>query len=152
MISQYIRWFEELGTQDVGLVGGKNASLGEMVCRLKQAGIRVPDGFATTVAAYDRFLDYNGLTPQIQERMRRLRDGEASLETTGKSIRGLFLGAEFPEDVAAAIREAYRELSNRYATIDLTWQSGAARPLRTYRARASRDSRSRSSILWGMGR
>jgi len=62
MTSHYIRWFEELRTQDVGLVGGKNASLGEMVGRLKGAGIRVPDGFA---------LSNHGLTAQRRLLLRR---------------------------------------------------------------------------------
>ncbi|MPZ50217.1 MAG: phosphoenolpyruvate synthase [Dehalococcoidia bacterium] len=119
MSSQYIRWFEELGTQDVGSVGGKNASLGELVRRLKTAGIRVPDGFATTVKAYRRFLAHNGIAPQIEERLQALAIGEASLETTGKSIRDLFLRSEFPDDISAAIREAYRELCGRYAMADL---------------------------------
>lgn len=119
MNATYTRWFEELGSQDVGLVGGKNASLGEMVRELESQGIRVPGGFATTVAAYRRFLDHNGLAPQIKARMDALAAGDAPLEETGRSIRQLFLQAEFPADVAEAIRASYRELCQRYETEDL---------------------------------
>jgi pyruvate,water dikinase len=119
MNPQYIRWFEELGTQDVGSVGGKNASLGEMVRNLKTAGIRVPDGFATTVEAYRRFLDHNGLAPPIEERLHRLAEGEITLEVAGKSIRELFLRSEFPDDITSAVRQAYRQLCARYVTPDL---------------------------------
>jgi pyruvate,water dikinase len=119
MGSRYIRWFEELGMGDVGAVGGKNASLGEMIRNLTGAGIRVPDGFATTVDAYRRFLDGNGLAPQIEERLRALEAGETALESAGESIRALFLRSEFPEDISSALRQAYRELCDRHTTANL---------------------------------
>jgi len=127
MGSKYIRWFEELGREDVGIVGGKNASLGEMIARLRQAGIRVPDGFATTVDAYRSFLDRNRLAPQIKERLDAFQKGEASLDAAGKSVRELFLRSEFPDDVAEAIRAAYRELCGRYgrAEVDVAVRSSA---------------------------
>ncbi|HEX2355700.1 MAG TPA: PEP/pyruvate-binding domain-containing protein, partial [Micromonosporaceae bacterium] len=61
MDDRYVRWLSELGTGEVALVGGKNASLGEMIRRLSGAGVRVPGGFATTVHAYWHFLDANRL-------------------------------------------------------------------------------------------
>jgi pyruvate,water dikinase len=127
MDSTYIRWFEELRKEDVGIAGGKNASLGEMLRGLKQAGIRVPDGFATTVDAYRCFLDYNALAPRIKENLDALQKGGSSLEATGSSIRELFLTSQFPDDVAEAIRAAYRELCRRYATeqLDVAVRSSA---------------------------
>jgi pyruvate,water dikinase len=119
MSSNYIRWFEELRKQDVGVAGGKNASLGEMLRNLRQAGIRVPDGFATTVDAYRRFLDYNGIVPAIKKDLDALQKGIATLEATGSSIRDRFLASQLPDDVAGAIRAAYSELGRRYATTDL---------------------------------
>ena len=62
---KYIRWFEKLRSKDVPLVGGKNASLGEMIMTLKKKGIWVPDGFATTADAYWRFLEENDLKDQL---------------------------------------------------------------------------------------
>jgi pyruvate,water dikinase len=67
--------FQEIGSKDVVLVGGKNASLGEMIASLEEAGIRVPEGFATTADAYWRFLDANDLRPKIAEQMERLGPG-----------------------------------------------------------------------------
>ena len=127
MNSDYVRWFEELGAKDVGLVGGKNASLGEMIGRLQGDGIRVPAGFATTIAAYRCFLDYNELIPQIQARLEAMASGRASLDETGSSIRQLFLQSEFPGEVAEAIRAAYRVLCRRYSSeaLDVAVRSSA---------------------------
>ena len=65
-------WFEELGANDVQRVGGKNASLGEMIRTLKDDGVRVPDGFATTADAYRKFLEANSLTERIQAHLDQL--------------------------------------------------------------------------------
>ncbi|MFP4032574.1 MAG: phosphoenolpyruvate synthase [Desulfococcaceae bacterium] len=102
--------FSELGSDDVARVGGKNASLGEMIQTLHARGIRVPDGFATTADAYRRFLDHNGLTEKIRDRIEKMNRGELSLEKTGRSIRAMFAQAEFPEPAAQAIRRHYGEL------------------------------------------
>ncbi len=110
---KYIRWFEELRSSDVPLVGGKNASLGEMIRTLKDKGIQVPDGFATTAEAYWRFLEDNALTDKIKSLLAELADGKKPLDKVGKAIRSLFLHAEFPGDIAREIREAYRELGKR---------------------------------------
>jgi pyruvate, water dikinase len=67
--------FHQIGSEDVALVGGKNASLGEMIASLREAGIRVPQGFATTADAYWRFLDANDLRPKVAEQMERLGRG-----------------------------------------------------------------------------
>ena len=68
--SGFIRWFERIDNQDVPLVGGKNASLGEMIGTLKAEGIRVPDGFATTAETYRKFLTANGLDSKIHDYIR----------------------------------------------------------------------------------
>ncbi len=64
-MSRYVRWFEVLSSSDVPSVGGKNASLGEMIQNLKPQGIQVPDGFATTSGAYRSFLNANDLRPKV---------------------------------------------------------------------------------------
>jgi len=110
----YVEWFDNLGADDVGNVGGKNASLGEMISALKAEGVRVPDGFATTAAGYWKFLEANSLNEKIEERLSELRSGEKTLEQTGKSIRRLFGRAEFPNVMATSVAEAYRGLSGRY--------------------------------------
>ncbi|MEQ8997425.1 MAG: phosphoenolpyruvate synthase [Coleofasciculus sp. B1-GNL1-01] len=117
--NQYIRWFENLTSDDVSRVGGKNASLGEMIRSLKDEGVRVPDGFATTAEAYRKFLDSNQLNEKIKSHLSELDSDKTPLEKVGKSIRKLFHYAEFPEDIAREIREAYDQLSQRYDTQDV---------------------------------
>ncbi len=109
-----VRWFDSLAVSDVPLVGGKNASLGEMFCNLKSKGINVPDGFATTADAYWHFLTANQLVDVIKEQIRQWERGEQSLDATGRAIRRLIARAQFPADLAQAISEAYHELSERY--------------------------------------
>jgi pyruvate, water dikinase len=123
----YVRWFETLGADDVAHVGGKNASLGEMIGALKDEGIRIPDGFATTADAYRAFLEANDLLPKIRARLKDWQDGDTSLAQLGKGLRRLFQQAEFPEDIAAAICQAYRELSERYGSdeVDVAVRSSA---------------------------
>ncbi len=123
----YVRWFETLGSGDVGVVGGKNASLGEMISALKEKGIRVPDGFATTSEAYWKFLEANELTDRLKAELQDLKDGKKPLDQVGKAIRSLFLHAEFPEDIAQDIREAYRELCRRSGAeeVDVAVRSSA---------------------------
>lgn len=117
--NQYIRWFENLTSNDVSMVGGKNASLGEMIRSLKDEGVRVPDGFATTAEAYRKFLEANQLNEKIKSHLSELEGEKTPLEQVGKSIRKLFRSAEFPEDIASEIREAYDKLSQRYDTQDV---------------------------------
>ncbi|MFW5664085.1 MAG: phosphoenolpyruvate synthase [Coleofasciculus sp.] len=117
--NQYIRWFENLTSDDVSMVGGKNASLGEMIRSLKDEGVRVPDGFATTAEAYRKFLDANQLNEKIKSHLSELDSEKNPLEKVGKSIRQLFHSADFPEDIAREIRSAYDQLSQRYDTQDV---------------------------------
>ena len=108
-----IIWFESLGRDDVARVGGKNASLGELVGRLGPAGVNVPPGFATTSDAYWRFVDANALRPVIEAALNDFSAGKANLQETGAAIRRAFLRSDWPEDTAQALRTAYRELSRR---------------------------------------
>lgn len=122
-----ISWFEDLSSEDVALVGGKNSSLGEMIRSLKEEEINVPDGFATTAEAYWQFLQHNQLQKQISAQIQAWENGEQSLEQTGRGIRRLFQQAQFPQDVEQAIRQAYRELSQKYDTkeVDVAARSSA---------------------------
>jgi pyruvate,water dikinase len=115
----YVIRFGDLDASAVAQVGGKNASLGEMIRALGTAGIRVPDGFATTAGAYWRFVDHGGLRGPIADALGRLERSEAPLARTGTAIRRLFLEAEIPPDVAAAIRAAYRALAASAGVQDL---------------------------------
>ncbi|MGP4030975.1 phosphoenolpyruvate synthase [Pseudarthrobacter sp. 1C304] len=113
MTDSPVLWFEEIGMGDVPQVGGKNASLGELIQSLKAKGVRVPDGFATTADAYRRFLEANGIEAAMRSRIKSYRSGETSLRATGEAIRELFLDSEFPADIADSIRSHYRELGER---------------------------------------
>src|SRR3989339_2148827 len=123
---RYVRWFDTLNNADVPLVGGKNASLGEMVRNLKDHGIPVPHGFATTAAAYWEFLKANNLTGKIEALLEDWRQGAKSLEETGKAIRRLFLRAQYPQEITAAISIAYHELSRRYNVNDVDVAVGSS--------------------------
>jgi pyruvate,water dikinase len=114
-----ILWFEDLGSDDVPVVGGKNASLGEMIRTLKVENIRVPSGFATTAEAYREFLQVNDLVEKIRTQIDNLRKGSRTLEKVGKSIRRLFGRANFPEKTAQAVRDAYIRLAGRYDEEDV---------------------------------
>ena len=103
--------FDEMGRESVPLVGGKNASLGEMVRNLRGQGIDVPDGFATTSSAYWKFVDANGLRDTIARTLRDLGTDNLTLAQGGAEIRGAFLRADWPRDVADAIVAAYRALN-----------------------------------------
>lgn len=109
-----VQWFEALTVEDVPLVGGKNASLGEMIQALKPHGIQVPDGFATTSQAYWEFLEFNHLTDKISSHLHDYQHGNATLEQVGKAIRRLFARAQFPPELTEALRQHYAALSRRY--------------------------------------
>jgi pyruvate, water dikinase len=116
----YVRWFDQVGCEDTASVGGKNASLGEMIRGLAAKGIKVPNGFATTASAYRYFLEFNGLVEGIRCRLEELRSGQRTLAATGRTIRRMINNGLFPDDLEAQIVEAYRELASRYGTTDLS--------------------------------
>src|SRR5438132_14330516 len=94
---RFVRWFAEVGLNDVGLVGGKVASLGEMIRELAPLGIRVPDGFAVTAEAYRHFIESAGLGGRIRELLGSIaRDDVQGLVERSARIRELIAGAEIP--------------------------------------------------------
>jgi pyruvate,water dikinase len=105
-----VRRFDEVGIDDVASVGGKNASLGEMIRALRPKGIHVPDGFAVVADAYWELLRSNGLRDTIAGWIMRFERGEETLERAGGAIRALLLEAVLPEEVYNAIIEAYGDL------------------------------------------
>lgn len=113
MASRYVLWFEQVGMSDVGLVGGKNASLGELTRALSSKGVRVPPGFATTAQTYRHFIEHNQLEERIRQALGRMAEGAVTLQATGRSIRSMVLEGEFPGQVAEAIATAYLELARR---------------------------------------
>ncbi len=125
--SPHVLWFEKVGRGDVAKVGGKNASLGEMVANLGGKGVRVPPGFATTADAYWRYVEANGLKQKIADALGNLAADKASLPETGAAIRAMFLKGEFPPETAQAIRAAYAELCKRAgkADVDVAVRSSA---------------------------
>jgi len=110
-----ILWFRDVGIGDVPLVGGKNASLGEMIQHLSAGGIRVPNGFATTAFAYRQFLHATGLDAKLQRIFAELHpENLEDLRERGKQVRNLILEAPFPYDLELAITEAYQTLCREY--------------------------------------
>ncbi|WP_235336993.1 phosphoenolpyruvate synthase [Pontibacter korlensis] len=113
-MSTYIRFFEDLNNTDVAEVGGKNASLGEMISQLGPNGIHIPAGFATTAQAYWEFLEHNGLKEELTTLLEELdRQKFSNLSETGKKARQAVMRGAFPEEVAAAIKEAYHQLEEK---------------------------------------
>ena len=113
--SRYVRFFEDFGIDDVPLVGGKNASLGEMFQKLSGQGVRVPHGFAITAAAYRYMLDEAGAWDRLHTELDDLDPTDvASLARKAKRTRELVYGAGLPDDLAAEILGAYRALQQEY--------------------------------------
>ncbi|WP_017325506.1 phosphoenolpyruvate synthase [Synechococcus sp. PCC 7336] len=111
----FVLWFEQVGIDDVPLVGGKNASLGEMIGQLTAKGIGVPTGFATTARAYRYFMQETGLEPQLRQLFADLDvDNLDSLHRCGRQARNLVLHASFPLELEQAIAAAYLQLCERY--------------------------------------
>jgi pyruvate,water dikinase len=122
-----IRWLNTLGIKDVPIVGGKNASLGEMLCSLAHKGIKVPDGFATTSQAYWDFLKENQLDKKFAELIAGMKKKKIALEKVGASIRQLIMASNFPPDIVEEIIAAYRLLNKKYRQnpVDVAVRSSA---------------------------
>jgi len=113
--SRYVRFFEEFGIDDVPLVGGKNASLGEMFQKLSGQGVRVPHGFAITAEAYRYMLDKAGAWDRLHAELDELDPADvAALARKAKRAREIVYGAGLPDDLAAEILDAYRTLQQEY--------------------------------------
>ncbi|PID48473.1 MAG: phosphoenolpyruvate synthase [Proteobacteria bacterium] len=111
-MADYILWFDQLGMADVGQVGGKNASLGEMIRQLTSKGVRVPPGFATTTDAYRDFLKYDGLDQRIHQLLRELDvDDIPALTQAGQTIRAWLMAAPLPDALQQAVTTAYQTLA-----------------------------------------
>ena len=111
----YIKWFEELGINDVAQVGGKNASLGEMIQGLQARGVRVPGGFATTADAYREFLKHDGLDEKIHSLLAELDTNDVdALASAGSQIREWIRQIPFPKKLETEIRSACQQLLKRY--------------------------------------
>ncbi|NEO21216.1 MULTISPECIES: phosphoenolpyruvate synthase [unclassified Moorena] len=111
----FVLWFEEVGIADIPLVGGKNASLGEMIRQLTPVGVRVPTGFATTAYAYRYFIEKAGLEAKLRQGLSDLDVEDVNnLRQRGMQARSLILNTPFPKELANAIALAYQQLCQRY--------------------------------------
>ncbi len=115
MSQQYIRFFRDIGVDDVALVGGKGASLGEMYRTLKDEGVRVPNGFAVTADAYRHVLEVAGIHDALRDALAGIEPGDVkTLAERGAKARELVYEAGLPDDLRQAILEAYAELQDEY--------------------------------------
>jgi len=117
-MGENVIWFENLKRGDVAQVGGKNASLGEMVSTLGPKGIHVPTGFATSADAFRSFIQANNLFDRIGDELQALKSEKITLQTAGNRIRAMIVGGDFPSDLHKDICLAYREMAKRAGTDD----------------------------------
>lgn len=124
---EHVLLFDEVRREDVGRVGGKNASLGELIAQLTPHGVNVPPGFATTAEAYRHFIEHNELGELVAACMAGLQSGRSGLAQTGASIRQAILGGTWPAETEQAIRSAYRRLCDRTGSkeVDVAVRSSA---------------------------
>ena len=122
-----ILWFEEIGILDVPLVGGKNASLGEMYRKLTSKGVAVPHGFAITAYAYKRLLKEAGIEDAIKDALQGLDTHDLrNLQERGEKVRSIIRNAEFPDDLRQAIIDSYKKMEAEYgANVDVAVRSSA---------------------------
>jgi pyruvate,water dikinase len=110
-VQEYVLWYQQLGMHDVGRVGGKNASLGEMISNLANAGVQVPGGFATTADAFNEFLERSGVEAKIHEILDVLDvDDLGELAKAGEQIRNWIIDTPFQPELEDAIKTAFVEL------------------------------------------
>ncbi len=122
-----ILWFEEIGIEDVPMVGGKNASLGEMYQKLTSKGVAVPHGFAITAYAYQHLLKDAGIEDAIKDALEGLDTHDLrNLQERGEKVRKIIRNAEFPDDLRQAIIESYKKMEAEYgANVDVAVRSSA---------------------------
>jgi pyruvate,water dikinase len=117
---QYILWFDELRIGDVPLVGGKNASLGEMYHFLSEKGVKIPNGFAITATAYRHLLKDAGIENSVKEALAGLDTHDIrNLQDRGRKVRSIVRYAKLPEDLEQEIRDAYRKLCEETGRPDI---------------------------------
>lgn len=115
-MQDYVLWYEQLGMGDVDRVGGKNASLGEMISNLANVGVQVPGGFATTSFAFNEFLDQSGLNDKIYQLLDKLDVNDlAALAQSGQLIRQWIVDTPFLPDMQSAIVQAYDKLAGGFS-------------------------------------
>jgi pyruvate,water dikinase len=127
-MKKYILWFKEISKEDVPLVGGKNASLGEMLSKLSRKGVQVPNGFAITADAFWYYLSYNKIDEKLKEIFEKFDPKSIkSLKETGEKSRNLILKGKFPPDLEKEILENYQKLSKFYSqkNVDVAVRSSA---------------------------
>ena len=113
--SLYLANLHEVGLHDLELVGGKNASLGEMIQNLTKLGINIPGGYVITVHAYRKFLEHNQLEQLIKDSITKIDfDNIESLRRGGLEVRTLIRNSKFPQDLSKEIIDKYHELSQHY--------------------------------------
>jgi len=125
---KFILWFSEIGMKDLDLVGGKNASLGEMYRKLTKKGINIPNGFAVTSYAYKNFLKKTGVGKKVKEILKGLDARNIkNLKEKGRRIRAEILKAELPEEIKKAAIKAYQKLCREYKreSVDVAVRSSA---------------------------
>jgi len=125
--NEFILWFDQLRIEDVPLVGGKNASLGEMYSTLTPKGVKIPNGFAVTAYAYRYLLDHTKAHEKIQEILKDLDTHDMdNLAERGRKVRELIKNLEFPPELSKAILDAYANLSKHYeGEVDCAVRSSA---------------------------
>jgi pyruvate,water dikinase len=123
---RFVRWFRDITLDDLPLVGGKNASLGELHRELSAAGVRVPDGFAVTAEAYRAIVEAGGLQDHIGALLREI-DGRdvARLAAAGAAIRALVEAAPWPAGLERAVRDAYAALGGEAGEVSVAVRSSA---------------------------
>jgi len=123
----YVQWLRDVENKDVPDVGGKNASIGEMLKHLTPLGINIPLGFATTSKAYHKYLEENELEHLIKNYIEQYHNGSITVEEASKSIRNSIVSGTFPDVIAENIREAYERLCEEYDTenVDVAVRSSA---------------------------
>ncbi|WP_286166825.1 phosphoenolpyruvate synthase [Arthrobacter sp. AQ5-05] len=117
-MNENVLWLGDVGRADVPVVGGKNASLGELIGSLLTEGVGVPDGFALTASAYRKYVAANGLEPRIAGILAERESGNLTWRRAGSAIRELVLAGEFPAEITDRIRRFYRDLAARTGEAD----------------------------------
>lgn len=122
-----ILWFDELGIGDIPMVGGKNASLGEMYVSLTGLGVKIPYGFAVTAHAYRTFIEDSGIKSRIREILSDLNTSDImNLQERGKKVRAAIMDAPFPDLLRSEIAQAYKQMEEKYGeNIDVAVRSSA---------------------------
>lgn len=127
MIEEFCKWFEDLGITDVPSVGGKNASLGEMIRNLNEKGVNVPSGFAVTAYAYKYMIEKAGIDARIREILSDLNTHDVhNIAERGQKIRDLIKQTPIPPELEENIRQHYQEMERRYGkAVDVAVRSSA---------------------------